>query len=340
MTLSRNTKDSRPTIRDVAREAGVSHQTVSRVLNEHPKVAPATRERVTRAMHKLGFERNLAAQMLTTQRSQIIQVIAVDGKFPFEIPLLNSTQGEDYFAVYSECTPKMLPRMFDMAAARMVEGVFLYAPKLQIDDDDLLKMSHNIPIVRRDFAFASKKITWVGFDQVRATHLAVHHLLDLGHREIAMVTGTLKAINASWRYATWREMLIERGIEPGPSAEGDYSTRQSALQTGYDGMCQIIQSRRRFSAVVVATDNMALGVRSALREYGLRVPEDVSLVSFDDAPHARFMDPPLTTVAMDFDLQNRLAFQFLFERISHPDIEPHPHMLLPDLVVRQSTREI
>jgi DNA-binding LacI/PurR family transcriptional regulator len=114
-------KDSRPTIRDVARAAGVSYQTVSRVLNDHPKVAVATRERVLLAMKQLGFQRNLAAQMLTTQRSQTIEIITVDGKFPFVVPILDATEG-NYFTIYSECTSHTLAQTFDMAAARMVEG--------------------------------------------------------------------------------------------------------------------------------------------------------------------------------------------------------------------------
>ena len=181
-------QSSRPTIRDVARAAGVSYQTVSRVLNDHPRVAPDTRERVLRAMKKLGYERNLAAQMLTTQRSHTIQLITVDGKFPFTLPLLDSAQWGDYSALYCECPRAQLPQVFDRAAARMVEGIFLYASKLTIDDDALLEITHGIPIVRRDFALDSRRITWVGFDQVRATQIAVQHLLDLGHRHaIALV---------------------------------------------------------------------------------------------------------------------------------------------------------
>jgi DNA-binding LacI/PurR family transcriptional regulator len=311
--------NGRPTIRDVARAAGVSHQTVSRVLNEHPKVAPATRERVLRAMRQLGFQRNLAAQMLTTQRSRTIQVITVDGGSPFEVPLLNSTEGGDYFAIYSECTLATLPQMLDMAAARLVEGIFLYAPQMRIDDDELLAMCHGIPVVRRDFALGWTKVTWVGYDQVRATQLAVEHLIDLDHREIAEVTGSLKAINASLRHETWKKTLLEHGLE---------------------GMRQIVTSGARFTAVMVANDLMAIGALHALRESGLRVPEDVSVVSFDNRPHAPYLNPPLTTVAFDFGLQNRLVFQFLFQLIKNPDTPPHPHVLLADLVVRQSTRAL
>ncbi len=330
-------KDNRPTIRDVAQEAGVSYQTVSRVLNDQPRVSPSTRVRVLDAMKKLGFQRNLAAQMLTTQRSQTVQVITVDGKFPFEIPLLDAKQGNTYSAIYSECTSSTLAQTLDTAAARMVEGIFLYAPKLRIDDDELLEMCHGIPLVRRDFSPGSPKITWVGFDQIRAAQLAVQHLIELGHRQIAEVTGTLKAINASLRHQTWKKTLIENGLEPGPSVAGDYTTTKNAMQTGYEGMVQLLNETSPFTAVVVANDLMAIGALHALRERGLCVPEDVSLVSFDNAAHAQYLAPPLTTVRFDFDLQNRLVFQFLFELINNPGMEPHQHVLLPDLIVRQST---
>lgn len=330
-------KDNRPTIRDVAHEAGVSYQTVSRVLNDQPRVSPVTRERVLQAMKKLGFQRNFAAQMLTTQRSQTIQVITVDGKFPFEIPLMDSKDGNTYSAIYSECTSSTLPQTLATAAARMVEGIFLYAPKLRIDDDELLEMCHGIPLVRRDFAIGSKKITWVGFDQVLAAQLAIQHLIDLGHRQIAEVTGTLKAINASLRHQAWKKTLLENGLEPGPSVAGDYTTTKNAMQTGYEGMVQLLKSPSPFTAVVVANDLMSIGALHALREHGFRIPEDISLVSFDNAAHAQYLYPPLTTVRFDFDLQNRLAFQFLFELINNPDMEPHQHVLLPDLIVRQST---
>jgi LacI family transcriptional regulator len=328
----------RPTIRDVADEAGVSYQTVSRVLNDHPRVAPNTRAQVLRAMKKLGYQRNVAAQMLTTHRSRTIQLIAVDGEFPFELLLFNSAQWNDYSAIYSDCTREMLAATLDKAAARLVEGIFLYAPKLHIADEELLAMCHGIPLVRRDFALEATKITWVGFDQIRATQLAVQHLIDLGHRDIAVVTGTLQAINASWRYETWKKTLLENGFEPGPNAHGDYTTPKSAVRTGYEGMCQILESGRPFTAALIANDYMTIGVSHALREYGLRIPDDVSLVSYDNSPHAAFLDPPLTTVEFNFDLQNRLAFQFLFERIENPDTETHQHILLPELIVRESTR--
>lgn len=332
--------NKRPTIRDVADEAGVSYQTVSRVLNDRPRVAPNTRMQVMRAMKKLGYQRNVAAQMLTTQRSRTIQLITVDGEFPFQLLLFKSAQWGDYSAIYSDCTRDTLAETLDKAAARLVEGIFLYAPKLRIDDDELLEMCHGIPLVRRDFAIESKNITWVGFDQIRATQMAVQHLIDLGHREIAVVTGTLQAINASWRYESWKKTLIENGLELGPNAHGDYTTPMSAVRTGYEGMRQILKNGDKFTAALIANDYMTIGAAHALREYGLRIPDDVSIVSYDNSPHSPYLDPPLTTIEFNFDLQNRLAFQFLFELIENPDTEPHQHILLPDFIVRESTRPL
>lgn len=333
-------KHKRHTIVDVAREAGVSYQTVSRVLNEHPRVASDTRERVLEAMKKLDYKRNMGAQMLKTQRSGTIQLISIDAEFPFEVPLLKTTQWGDYSAMYTDCALKDLPRALDKAALHMVEGIFLYAPRLRMDDADLLSMCHGIPVVRRDFALDSKLITWVGFDQISATQLAVQHLIDLGHRDIAVVTGTLQALNASWRYEIWKKTLIENGIEPGPSAHGDYTTTKNAVETGYEGMCKILKSGAPFTAVLVANDYMAIGVMHALREHHLRIPDDVAVVSYDNSPHAAFQDPPLTTVEFNFGLQNRLAFQFLFELITNPDTPPHQHILQPNLIVRKSTQAL
>lgn len=332
-------RGNRPTIHDVAREAGVSYQTVSRVLNNSPAVAPATRQRILHVMKKMGYQRNVAAQMLNTNRSFTIQVINLGGKFPFETPLPEAASKAGYTAIYAECTDDTFAKTLDMAAARMVDGIFLYAPKLQIDDQTLLELCHGIPVVRRDYAPGSK-ITWVGYDQVRATELAVQHLLDLGHRQIAEVTGLLEAINPRVRHETCQKILKQHGLELVASVAGDYFSHERAVKSGYDGTRQLIASGMSFTAVIVGNDQMAIGALAALHEHGLRVPDDVSVVGFDNSYFSRFLIPPLTTVAFNFDLQSRLTFQFLFEQIENPATEPHQHVLLPELIVRESTRRL
>lgn len=332
-------RKNRPTIHDVAREAGVSYQTVSRVLNNSSEVAAATRERVLQIMEAMGYQRNVAAHMLNTNRSHIIQVITLEGKFPFEIPLPEAASKAGYSALYAECTNETFARTLDMAAARMVDGIFLYAPRLNIEDKKLLEMCHGIPIVRRDYAIDSK-ITWVGFDQVRATELAFQHLFALGHRQIAEITGALEAINPRIRHEALMKELNTHGLEPAAVVRGDYSSDERAFTSGYEGMKELVKSGVFFTAAVISNDKMALGAISALHEQGLRVPDDVSIIAFDNSSFSRFLIPPLTTVAFNFSLQSRLAFQFLFELIENPETEPHQHILLPELVVRQSTRSI
>lgn len=331
-------RDRRPTIQDVAREAGVSYGTVSRVINSHPEVAPETRARVQRVIKKMGYQRNLGAQMLTTHRSNLIEFIVMDVYFGLVLPqMAQYINAAGYSTLYSECTEDNFADTLNTAAARMVDGILLYAPRLQISDEELLAMSHGIPIVRRDYVIESK-LTWVGYSQEHATRLVVQHLLDQGHRQIAEITGSLDFINPRVRHETWLSLLTSQGIEPGPSYAGNYSTFAAAMKTGYEGVCEFLKRGERFTAIMTVNDYVALGALYALHEHGLRVPEDVSIASFDDDAIASYLIPPLTTVHFDFDIQNRLASQFLLEQISDPNYRHHQHVLIPDLIVRQSTQ--
>ena len=331
-------KDKRPTIRDVAREAGVSYGTVSRVLNDHPEVAADTRVHVQRVMEKMGYQRNLGAQMLTTKQSKIIEFIVMDVYFGLVLPkMAQYITDAGYSTLYSECTQENFEDTLNTAAARLVDGILLYAPRLHISDEDLLSMCHGIPIVRRDYVLESK-LTWVGFDQVHATRLVVEHLIGLGHRKIAEITGSLDFINPRLRHDTWQNILTSRGLEPGPSYAGDYSTFASAMKTGYEGVCEFLERGEDFTAIMTVNDYAATGAIRALTEYGLRVPEDVSIASFDDDPIAAYLTPSLTTVYFDFDIQNKLASHFLLEQINNSDYRHHQHVLIPDLVLRESAQ--
>ena len=331
-------KNKRPTIRDVAREAGVSYGTVSRVLNSHPEVAPHTRSHVQRVMEKMGYQRNLGAQMLTTHQSNIIEFIVMDVYFGLVLPrMAQYINAAGYSTLYSECTEESFADTLNTAAARLVDGILLYAPKLHISDEDLLAMCHGIPIVRRDYVLDSK-LTWVGYSQEHATRLAVQHLIEQGHERIAEINGSLGFINPRLRHDTWLNILTSRGLEPGPSYAGDYSTFANAMKTGYEGVHEFLKRGDTFTAIMTVNDHVAMGALSALHEQGLRVPDDVSIVSFDDDPIASYLIPPLTTVYFDFDIQNKLASQFLLEQIHDPDYKHHQHVLIPDLVIRRSAQ--
>jgi LacI family transcriptional regulator len=331
-------KVKRPTIQDVARKAGVSYGTVSRVINSHPEVAPETRARVQRVIKKMGYHRNLGAQMLTTHQSNIIEIIVMDVHFGIVLPEMGQFINEaGYSTLYSECTLANFALTLDKAAARLVDGIILYAPRLQMPDEELLAMSHGIPVVRRDYVLDSK-LTWVGYSQEHATRLAVQHLIDQGHERIAEITGSLGFINPRLRHDTWLSILTSQGLAPGPSYTGDYSTFSKAMKTGYEGVREFLKRGESFTAIMVVNDHAAMGALSALHEHGLHVPDDVSIVSFDDDAIASYLIPPLTTVRFDFDIQNKLASQFLLEQISDPDYKHHQHVLIPDLIVRKSVQ--
>ena len=310
------------------------------MLNDHPDVASDTRAHVQRVVEKMGYQRNLGAQMLTTHQSNFIQFIVMDVHFGIVLPRMGKFITEaGYSTLYSECTQETFAATLDKAASRLVDGIILYAPQLQIPDKELLAMSHGIPIVRRDYALDSR-LTWVGYSQEHATRLAVQHIIDQGHQQIAEITGSLEFINPKLRHDTWQSMMLSNNLEPGPSYAGDYSTFANAMKSGYDGVNEFMKQGRSFTAIVTVNDFVAMGALSALDKHGLRVPDDVSIVSFDDDAVASYLIPPLTTVRFDFSIQNKLASQFLLEQINDSEYVHHQHVLMPDLIIRDSVRAL
>jgi DNA-binding LacI/PurR family transcriptional regulator len=332
-------RKKQPTIREIAKLANVSYQTVSLVINNKPGVSDETRRRLQHLMQEMDFRPNKAAQMLTTHRSQTLELITVDvhhgGRLADSTKRMARTARESgYSLLVSETDEEGLVLSLDNAAARLVDGVILYAPQLRISDAELVRISNGIPLVRRDYVPGSK-CAWVGFDQVTATRIATEHLISLGHRQIAAVPPMVSLLNGYWRLNTWKSVLHEHGLEPGPYAESDYS-----MQGAYDATLRVIESGQPFTALMIGTDNMALGVMRALRERGYKLPEDVSLISFDNAELATFTDPSLTTVEFKFAKQDEMAIRYLLEILADPAMEIHQRVLTPNLIVRESTRPL
>jgi LacI family transcriptional regulator len=327
------------TIRDIAKMADVSYQTVSLVINGKPGVSEKTRKRILRLMEEMDYQPNRAAQMLTTNRSRTLELIIVDVLYGGRLAestknMMRAARVAGYSLLLAETDFDGLPRALEDAAARLVDGVLLYAPRLRIADDDLLNMCNGIPMVRRDYVPGSK-LAWVGFDQVYATRLGIEHLIGLGHRQIAAIPPSGAILNGYWRANTWRSVLLENGLEPGLSVEGDYS-----MQSGYLAAQQIIASGKPFTAIHVGSDYMAVGAMRALHEAGLRVPDDVSVVGFDNTELSSYITPSLTTIDFKFVKQDELAVKYLVELINDPQMEPHQRILMSDLIVRESTRAL
>lgn len=326
----------RATLRDVAREAGVSYQTVSRVINKQDNVSPKTKDRVMRAIEKLDFHVNRAAQIMQTRRSNTIEVVLFYAGFNlFLYEMARATQQAGYHFVISAITEAEFEETLENAASRFVDGlIFLPDKPMRYSYDQLLHLCNNIPFVMVG-AKVGANLPCVIYDQKHGARLATQHLIDLGHTAIAEISGPLGNYDGSDRHKAWMEVMHEHGLDASLSVEGDYS-----INSGYRAMQALLDKGAAFTAVFIGNDSMAIGAHTALRERGLRVPEDVSIVSFDDIPEAEHFVPRLTTVRQDFQLLGRLAVEYLISRINDPHTPIHQRVLQPELIIRGSTRRI
>lgn len=329
---------------DVALVAGVSHQTVSRVLNDHPAVRPETRERVLAAIAKLGYRRNSAARALVTKRSQTIGVISFDTTLFGPASTLYGIEEAAHEAGYyvSVASNKTITRTtvldgFARLAAQSVEGFIVIAPQREAFAA-VAELPRDVPVV----VVEGRSASWapvVSVDQVRGGRLAAEHLLAQGARTVWHIGGPENWLEAEGREAGWRAVLAEAGLEPPRLLRGDW-TAGSGYAAGQELAVQLVERRtgdHDASAVFVGNDQMALGMLRAFHEAGIRVPEDVLVVGFDDVPEAAFFTPPLTTVRQDFIAVGGLCIELLLRRIDGDASADVRSIVEPELIVRQSS---
>ncbi len=329
-------KPKRPTLRDVARKAGVSYQTVSRVINDDMHVSDATRARVLSTIEALGYRPNRAAQILQTERSHTLEVIMFFSGFNrFLYEMARASHDFGYHFVISTITIDEFQAALQSAASRFIDGLLLIPLVPIIDDyEQLIQLTGGVPFVQIG-ARLGAAIPSVVYDQAQGARLATQHLIDLGHRAIAEISGPLPNYDAHDRHAGWQQTLEDNGLAPGVSVEGDFS-----IEGGYRAMNTLLDQGAEFTAVFIGNDSMAMGAHTALREHGVRVPDDISMVSFDDIPEAAHFVPGMTTVRQDFDQMGRLAIEFLVSLIESKDTLVHQRVLHPRLIVRESTRSV
>jgi DNA-binding LacI/PurR family transcriptional regulator len=173
------------------------------------------------------------------------------------------------------------------------------------------------------------------YDQVHGGRLATQYLIDQGHQKIATITGPLLNYDAFGRHEGWKATLRDHGLDFGPNLEGDFT-----IEGGYQAMNRLLDGGEEFTAVFVGNDTMAFGAHTALREHGLRVPADISIVGFDDISESAHFVPGLTTVRQDFHLLGHLAVEYVVSMIENPETPVHQRVLQPKLIIRGSTRSI
>ena len=241
-------KNRRPTLRDVAREAGVSYQTVSRVINDASHVSGSTRDRVLELIKKLGYRPNRAAQILQTEKSHTIEVVMFYFGFNrFLYEMAHTAHQLGYHFVISAITDEEFPTTLESAMSRFVDGLILIPLIPVIDDyEELIRLTDGVPFVQVG-AKLGANLPSVIYDQVQGGRLATQHLIDQGHRKIATITGPLLNYDAFGRQEGWMATLKDNGLEFGPNVEGDFT-----IEGGYQAMNHLLDTGAEFTAVFVA----------------------------------------------------------------------------------------
>ena len=322
---------------DVATVAGVSHQTVSRVLNNHPNVSERTRVRVMAAIQELGYRPNRAAKTLATGRSQTLGVVA-QGSTLFGpaslLAALGSASSEAGFTLNVAIVRQLDRGSFHDAVERhldqRVAGIIVIAP-VETASEAVRAMTDDVPLVMVD-GDPTLPRPLVTVDQAMGARLATQHLLDLGHPTVWHVSGPPEWFDSRGRVAGWRQTLLDASAEVPPPLSADWSA-ESGFQAGL-----ILSRMPEVTAVFAANDHLALGVMSALHARGRRVPEDVSVVGFDDVPEAAYYQAPLTTVRPDFDQVARDALRLVLDQLTDAGQDSSAVVVPPTLVERASTR--
>lgn len=337
MSPRRAPEDRAPSQVDVARLAGVSAQTVSRVMSGLDNVRPDTARRVHSAVEQLGYRVHAAAASLASGRTRILGVIVVStdrySSAALGVGIEQAAAANGYTvttaAVADHASSDAFLDAFDRLERQGAEGIVLGVP-VELDSPSMRTRTQRTPATRTDRVTLETGAP-LAVDQNEIARLAVEHLLDLGHQTVWHVSGDEYWAETVQRRQVWEQVLTERGITPPPVIPGDW-TPESGYRAG-----RTIAAIPGATAVFVSSDEMAFGVIRALHEAGRNVPEEVSVVSVDDIALAAYASPALTTVRQPFEALGRAAALRLIAEIEGTDPVGDIPPITPTLVVRSST---
>ncbi len=321
---------------DVARLAGVSQKSVSRVLNDEPYVSEEIRRRVLEAAEQLGYRLNNAARVLASGRTRSIGVVTLGTALYGPASLLMGVERAVRDTGYAlrvvntmEGDTAGIAGAVESLLEQGVDGIVISEP---IDEGEVpVRIGVPVLVIGAPSPFDAPRVVTAGVGADLLARAATEHLLDLGHPTVHHLAGPQRWYAARDRLAGWRAALAARGLDEPPVVEGDWSAA-----SGYAAGRELAAAGA--TAVFCANDDMAIGLIRALTEADRRVPQDVSIVGFDDTPISAYITPPLTTVRQPFDAVAKEGLELLVRAIEHPQADPAPASDPPiELVLRSST---
>jgi LacI family transcriptional regulator len=334
----RKTKTIRPTIKDIAKEANISPSAVSRALNDHPRISQETKERVIKIADSLGYTPNIMARSLVKRKSNLLGLVVYDFRNTFYADLarvVQKTAREFGYRVIQASTDDDLENARSLISTMIEIGVDGLILSATAQKDILVKklLNDGFPIVFANRRPEDKRGDFVILDNVCGSFLLINHLIQMGNRRIAMIKGPMFASTSIERYQGYLEALRKKKlivddkiIKQGPFTQ----------DTGYEATMQLIGHIPRPDAIFCCDDEIALGAMRALSEAGLKVPEDIALAGFDDAPISSHPLIQLTTVRQDVQRMGELCTRYLSNRIEGKVDSPQQTVLEPHLIIRRT----
>jgi LacI family transcriptional regulator len=330
------------TMRDVAGLARVSVQTVSCVVNRTGTISPETRERVWNAIEQLNYRRDPIARSMRTRQTRLIGLLVLDITNPVHSIIASAVEAcsfaEDYKVVlYNVGEDVQREREYLAAAAEgLIDGLIIVNTTDREDTTTFLK-NEKVAAVLID-CLATTTIPTVAVDNVKAAYLATRHLIEQGHRRITHISGSATNLMAQQRQQGYEQAMADYGLTYRKVLVA--RSQQWHYRAGYESMQELLHDDGLPTAIFAASDLMAIGAYRAIAEAGLRVPDDVSVVGFDDIEAASYAVPALTTIRQPFAEIAAKAVSLLLQLIGGEDPEITQILLPPELIVRQSTREV
>ncbi|MEO7123066.1 MAG: LacI family DNA-binding transcriptional regulator, partial [Lacisediminihabitans sp.] len=319
-----------PNIRDVARAAGVSYQTVSRALNDSPAIRESTRTKVLAAIGELGYRPNSAARALATSRSKTIGVLSSQSGLYGPTTSIQTIEAAARLGGYRLSVTNITTGDYESMRAGLdflldqsIDALVVLAPQDGIYKA-LRELSIGVPYVTLEATGLDPQRS-VSIDQTHGGRLATRHLIGLGHEQIAYISGPSDWIEAQARYVGYREEMLQAGLQPRECLFGDWTAA-----TGHQIGMNLLKDRD-FTAIFCGNDQTALGFLHACRDVGVSVPGDISVVGFDDIPEAAHFAPALTTVRQNFVEIGRRAIALLLSELAGTDKLSH-EPIAPELV--------